>query len=488
LNFRKPWTTIALLLACAAATWIVPGLSAYRAPGPSTLLSALTGSWRGNPAGRLFRFPRPEPAKAVAVQAAIPPPTPRPSDASGGWPSGDEEDAYARIADGTVGIEDYGGVMARFYAALQKTEAKAPRAVTRISHFGDSPVTGDLITGDARARLQARFGDAGHGWIFVDRPWPWYDHRGVDIDGGGWTIRTAMEPSERPEPFGLGGASFSAAGSDARSRIVTGTEGRGQAVGRFDIHYQLSQKGGSFLASVDGVPVGQIVTASTGAGGLAVRSIPVADGLHELGIRPKGDGTVRLFGVVLEREVPGVVYDTLGANGATIRRLAHFDRAGWIESLKMRRPDLVILNYGTNESGDDWLTFAGYVKDYREVIDRLREALPGSAILLMAPMDRGVRGEGGGIGTERSIPRLVAAQRFIAREERVAFFDTYAAMGGSGTMAEWYARTPRLVAGDFTHPTRQGAAVVGDLLVDALLKGYANRQEPGSPDVEAKTR
>jgi hypothetical protein len=106
----------------------------------------------------------------------------------------------------------------------------------------------------------------------------------------------------------------------------------------------------------------------------------------------------------------------------------------------------------------------------------------------MAPMDRGVRGEGGGIGTERSIPRLVAAQRFIAREERVAFFDTYAAMGGSGTMAEWYARTPRLVAGDFTHPTRQGAAVVGDLLVDALLKGYANRQEPGSPDVEAKTR
>jgi lysophospholipase L1-like esterase len=214
----------------------------------------------------------------------------------------------------------------------------------------------------------------------------------------------------------------------------------------------------------------------------------VPDGAHELAIRTKGDGVVRLFGVVLERETPGVVYDTLGANGATIRRLARLERAGWVDSLKARRPDLVILNYGTNESSNDWLAFDAYVRDYREVIGRIREAVPDGAILLMAPMDRGVRGEQGGIGTEKSIPRLVAAQRFVAREEQVAFFDTYAAMGGAGTMADWYNRSPRLVAGDFTHPTHRGAALVGDLLVDALLKGYASRQVPGTTDAEETTR
>jgi lysophospholipase L1-like esterase len=477
-----------MLFACAASTWVVPGLSAYRAPGPAELLAALTGSWRGNPAGRLFRLQKEEPAKPASGGPEVAPPVPRPSASLGGWPSGDDEDAYAEKAAGEVAIEDYGDGMARFHAALERTERRAPGAVTRISHFGDSPVTGDLIAGDARERLQARFGDAGHGWIFVDRPWAWYDHRGVALSSGGWTIRTAVDPSDRPEPFGLGGASFTASGGRARSRIATGTGGDGHAVARFDIHFQSAGKGGTLLASVDGANAEEIGTASAGAERLAIRSIRVPDGAHELAIRPKGDGTVRLFGVVLERETPGLVYDTLGANGATIRKLARLERSGWIESLRARRPDLVILNYGTNESGDDWLTFDGYVKDYREVIGRIREAIPGGAILLMAPMDRGVRSERGGIGTEKSIPRLAAAQRFVARSERVAFFDTYAAMGGAGTMADWYSRSPRLVAGDFTHPTHRGAAVVGDLLVDALLKGYASRREPGLRDAEGTKR
>lgn len=480
MSIPKTWATVALLLACAASTRFVPALSAYRTPGPAELLAALTASWRGNPVERLFRIPKPEPVKDAAGPPAVAPPLPRPSESADGWPSGDDENAYADRAAGAVAIEDYGGGMARFHAALERTEGRLPGAVTRISHFGDSPVTGDLIAGDARERLQARFGDAGHGWIFPDRPWAWYDHRGVELSADGWAIRTVMDPSDKPEPFGLGGASFSASGGGARSRIATAAEGLGRAVGRYDIHFQAAGTGGTFRISVDGAPVAEIGTASAGAEGLAIRSIRVQDGVHELVIRPKGDGPVRLFGVVLEREAPGVVYDTLGANGATIRRLARQDREGWVRSLKARRPDLVILNYGTNESGDDWLTFGGYVKDYREVIGRIREALPDSAILLMAPMDRGVRSERGGIGTERSIPRLAAAQRFVAQAERVAFFDTYAAMGGEGTMADWYTRSPRLVAGDFTHPTRKGAAIVGDLLVDALLKGYLSRHPEGN--------
>lgn len=37
-----------------------------------------------------------------------------------------------------------------FYQALWRTEAKEPGAVTRILHYGDSPVTADSITGDVR--------------------------------------------------------------------------------------------------------------------------------------------------------------------------------------------------------------------------------------------------------------------------------------------------------------------------------------------------
>jgi hypothetical protein len=53
-----------------------------------------------------------------------------------------------------------------------------------------------------------------------------------------------------------------------------------------------------------------------------------------------------------------------------------------------------------------------------------------------------------------------------------AFFDTFDAMGGPGTMGRWYKAQPRLVSGDFIHPFPAGAAKVGGLVDEALLAGY----------------
>ena len=54
------------------------------------------------------------------------------------------------------------GALDAFYEALRRTERGEPGAVTRIVHYGDSPTTADLITGDARRLFQKQFGDAGH--------------------------------------------------------------------------------------------------------------------------------------------------------------------------------------------------------------------------------------------------------------------------------------------------------------------------------------
>ena len=86
-----------------------------------------------------------------------------------------------------------------------------------------------------------------------------------------------------------------------------------------------------------------------------------------------------MFGIVLEKETPGVVYDSLGMNGAFTTVPARiFNEPQWAEQLQRRKPDLVILNYGTNESG-----FAAYVGGWYEqelslAIGRLRAALPGA--------------------------------------------------------------------------------------------------------------
>ncbi len=65
-----------------------------------------------------------------------------------------------------------------FYLALWRTELGAPGAITRVLHYGDSPITADSITGDIRSLLQQHFGDSGHGFVLIAKPWAWYGHRG----------------------------------------------------------------------------------------------------------------------------------------------------------------------------------------------------------------------------------------------------------------------------------------------------------------------
>jgi hypothetical protein len=83
-----------------------------------------------------------------------------------------------------------------------------------------------------------------------------------------------------------------------------------------------------------------------------------------------------------------------------------------------------------------------------------------------------MKDSGGGIGTAPALPRLIRIQQQVAQEEGCAFFNTFEAMGGSGTMGRWYAAEPRLVAADFIHPLPSGARIVGTLLFNAIRDGF----------------
>ena len=104
-------------------------------------------------------------------------------------------------------FDDSAGALDNFYRALARTEARDGGAVTRIVHYGDSPITADLITGDVRALLQARFGDAGHGFLLVDKPWAWYQHDRVKLSASGWKSSPASRFIAQDGFFGLGGVS-----------------------------------------------------------------------------------------------------------------------------------------------------------------------------------------------------------------------------------------------------------------------------------------
>ena len=393
------------------------------------------------------------------------PPTPPIPKAPPIQPQGDEKPQ----AISPVFVDDTNSLDSFFAALWQIEQANPPQGkaggVVTILHYGDSPTTADLITGDVRAQLQRRFGDAGRGYTLIAKPWAWYGHRGVEISDHGWKMRTGVGLM-REGIYGLGGAAFEGqTGAWSNFRL---TESEQTAV---DVEYLAKPGGGAFAVEADGQ---LIVEQTTGAETQATASVHVElpPGTKIVSIRPTS-GSVILFGADFRRGSTGLLYDSLGLNGATVTVLGRVQQPVlWKQEVDRAQPALVIVNYGSNESSFGAFVHKQYASELRLAIQRLRQAAPGVPILVMSPMDRGERSGLDEIRTMSTIPEIVGIQRQAAAETHCAFFDTYDAMGGEGTMSRWYAASPRLVTADFLHPTPQGATIVASLFVEQLGLGY----------------
>jgi lysophospholipase L1-like esterase len=382
---------------------------------------------------------------------------------------------------------DNNGALDHFYAALRDLRNGQSRRTVRIVHYGDSPTTADLITGDARELLQERFGNGGPGFILIAKPWAWYGHHGVDVSATGWKIDTAVG-SMREANYGLGGAIFTGpVGATSTIHLVQHDSTS------IEVEYLEEPGGGNLDIIADGASVGTVNTAGDTKRDNAT-TVPIPLGTKQVELRVSGS-PVQVFGVVFGRDTRGLTYDSIGLNGASTTVMSRaFKPDTFSAALEHRNPDLVVINYGTNESGFPSYVEKQYEGELIRAIGRVRAALPNASILIMSPMDRGERSGGDAITTMRAIPEIVAIQQRVAERTGCGFFNTYQAMGGSGTMALWYNRHPPMVGADLIHPSPQGARIVAQLLTGQLLIGYERymQNHPGpqpkqSPPVLSET-
>jgi lysophospholipase L1-like esterase len=358
-----------------------------------------------------------------------------------------------------------------FFARLARTDRKEAGAVTRILHYGDSTIASDYISGTVRRRLQARYGDAGHGFILIANPWEWYFHNDVEHwSEGDWRASRLAGPIANDGMYGLGGVSFASYGGSAAT-FGTATHGDfGRQVSRFDVYYLEQPGGGDVEITVRGRPTERLSTRGP-AKASRVHAVHVDDGENRLGLRAVGGGPVRLFGVALERDEPGVVYDALGSHAAMAVYWQRQDKSHWRDELELRDPALIILQYGTNESESLRFDRDQYERSLADLVEELRGISGDSPILVVAPLDRGEY-RGGRVVTKPIILDLVAIQERVALAHGGAFWNAFAAMGGEGSMARWVRTRPQLAGGDLTHPTPVGAEVMGDMLSDAIVAAY----------------
>lgn len=379
--------------------------------------------------------------------------------------------APAEYGDVEVPIENPEALQ-YFFAALQRTAQQRSGAITRVAHYGDSAIAADEISQTLRRRLQRRFGDAGHGFMLAAGGDMHYVHRDVShSESDGWELSSIVRRGLKTGLYGYGGVVARATRGEYATFGTTEKGPIGRSVSRFEIYFQRSPSGGELRLLVDGEPRETVSTRGRGfEDGFHVVEVP--DGPHSLTLRTSGE--VRVYGVVQERDEPGVVYDALGMVGARADRLLDADPEHMASQIARRKPDLIVLGFGGNEAGNDWLDPEKYARSLKQVLKLMRAGKPESSCLLFAPLDQGQRTPRGRIITLSVLPAIVLTQREVAKEEGCAFFDTWSAMGGEGAMARWYAARPRLVSSDLRHATPRGYAILGTAYYKALIKSYAD--------------
>ncbi|MDQ3301214.1 MAG: hypothetical protein M3619_31930, partial [Myxococcota bacterium] len=101
----------------------------------------------------------------------------------------------------------------------------------------------------------------------------------------------------------------------------------GTSVAQFEILYLAAPDRGSLRVRVDAEPWQTLVTrtAPIEPPHPARHVIVVPDGPHKLTLEHAGGGLVELFGIVLERQQPGVIVDSLGVVGRRLGSLRSWD-------------------------------------------------------------------------------------------------------------------------------------------------------------------
>lgn len=324
----------------------------------------------------------------------------------------------------------------------------------RIAVYGDSNLTNDWLTGEMRRSLQLKYGDSGHGFVAIGRPWPWYRH--TDVRHGLWDRAwRSYAVSTHPvldRQYGFSGIAADSQAPGALAWVETADTASpvGGRASELEVFYLARPKGGSFDIRVDGATL-QSISTLAGLTEAKVAKLSLADQKHRIELEATSAAPVRLLGVVLERSGPGFVVDSLGVGAASAPLFLNQNPTSAKTLLSARNYDLVLFLLGTNQvwpvKYEAWLG---------ELVERHHQALPNASILVMtSPASAGVS----------------KSNASVAQRHNAAFWDFQRAMGEGGSME--HLATQGMAWSDGVHLTEKGARYMGRQLLRALWTDFA---------------
>lgn len=167
-----------------------------------------------------------------------------------------------------------------------------------------------------------------------------------------------------------------------------------------------------------------------------------------------------LSGIVLENDKPGVVYHSIGVNGAKVSDYNKYPL--FFKQLPVLNPDLVIISLGTNESFGKW-SAPYYMDQLRQLVQNIKNTNPNAVILVTTPPPSLFRRKNPNEFIEGYREAMVQSKEYVV-------WDLLSRLGGIN--APKGKALSDMMARDKVHYTKDGYEEQGRLFATDFLTAY----------------
>ncbi len=416
-----------------------------------------------------------------------------------------------------------------FFKKLQNLEQNQIGKIN-VLHLGDSHIQADLMTSKVRKKLQAQFGNAGRGFVFpyslartngsgdvsFSSNYPWKAYRNifpangykVGISGISLTNKNSQFAIEikanneenfftsikiiTPQNNNYIGISLNkvlVADEVKMLKKITHRVKRGETLSEISEKYNVSideirkanrikknkiQKGKTLKIPTTETEIKQVaqykfepIQTIQNTNNHSFTTDKALERIYLIANQNTTD--YDLNGLVLENNNPGILYHSIGVNGA---RFSDYNKYPlFFEQLSTLNLDLLIISLGTNESFEK-LTTDKYLLEIQKFIDNVKKINPNIPIIFTTPPPS--------LFKRRNLNTIAMdyAEKLtnFANNNGYALWDMYAQMGGVYSVNRNF--SAGLVNTDKVHYTKNGYEKQGELLAEAILQAYQNFINP----------
>ncbi|WP_428231251.1 GDSL-type esterase/lipase family protein [Flavobacterium sp.] len=416
-------------------------------------------------------------------------------------------------------------VLERFFLKLKENESHSSQKINMV-HIGDSHIQSDLMTNEIRKNLQQKLGNAGRGLVFPyqlaktngsynerfysNRSWesyrnihPFKSHpvglSGIALwrDNDGFAIELNIKDADykfnsiriitpqNQNMFDLALSSQTKTIQSTERKIITYKIKKGEAISTIADKYHISIadiKRENHLKS-NNIRAGRtlkILTNETRPKNITSSEfVPLniesdsfshyyhsEKALDKIFLIPNKEASkYELNGIVLEKDNPGVLYNSIGVNGAKFSDYNKYPL--FFVQLKALHPDLLIFSLGTNESYDH-MEASAYIAELRQFIKNIKDQNIDAPIIVMTPPPSLLKGRRPNVYVQDYAKHIIET----AKTDGFAVWDLYDEFGGMDGIRNL--KSSGLIGPDWVHYSKKGYEKQGDLFSEAFLKAYDN--------------